>query len=95
MHSQLGQHIQPTNEKSNSCYQGNYTSELVQLTQGLPGLLFGFGVFESVIFVCLFVFKMYLFYVYEYTVAAFRHQKRTSDLLQTVVSHHVAAGNLT
>jgi hypothetical protein len=40
-------------------------------------------------------FKIYLFYVYEYPVAAFRHTRRGHRIpLQMVVSHHVdAAGN--
>jgi hypothetical protein len=40
--------------------------------------------------------KNYLFYVYEYTVAVFRHTRRRHWLpLQMVVSHHVVAGNWT
>jgi hypothetical protein len=34
-----------------------------------------------------------LFYVYEYTVAVFRRQKRALDPLQIIVSHQVVAGN--
>jgi hypothetical protein len=38
--------------------------------------------------------KVYLFYVYEYTEADFRHTRREHQiLLQMVVSHHVVAGN--
>jgi hypothetical protein len=38
--------------------------------------------------------KIYLFYVYEYSVAVCRHIKRGSQIpLQMVVSHHVVAGN--
>ena len=37
-----------------------------------------------------------LFYLYEYTVAVFRHTKRGHQIsLQLVVSHHMAAGNWT
>ena len=37
---------------------------------------------------------IYLFYVYEYTVAVFRHTRRGHRIpLQMVVSHHVVAGN--
>jgi len=36
----------------------------------------------------------FLFYVYEYTVAVFRHTRRGHQIpLQMVVSHHVVAGN--
>jgi hypothetical protein len=36
-----------------------------------------------------------LFYLYEYTVALFRHTRRGHQIpLQVVVSHHVVAGNL-
>ena len=35
---------------------------------------FKFKIFLKVVFI-------YLFYVYEYTVAVFRHQKRASDLI--------------
>jgi hypothetical protein len=42
----------------------------------------------------LFFLKIYLFYVYEYTVAAFRHSRRGHQIpLKVVVSHHVVAGN--
>jgi hypothetical protein len=38
--------------------------------------------------------KIYLFYVCEYTVAAFRHTRRGHRIpLQMVVTHHVVAGN--
>ena len=38
-------------------------------------------------------FNIYLFYVYEYTVAVFRHTRRGHQIpLQMVVSHHVVAG---
>ena len=38
--------------------------------------------------------KKYLFYVYGYTVAVFRHTRRGHQTpLQMVVSHHVVAGN--
>jgi len=38
--------------------------------------------------------KIYLFYVYEYTIAIFRHTRRGHQIpLQMVVSHHVLAGN--
>jgi hypothetical protein len=43
-----------------------------------------------------FFFKrfIYLFCVYEYTVAVFRHTRRGHKIpLQMVVSHHVVAGN--
>jgi len=42
----------------------------------------------------LFFFKIYLFIVYEYRVAVFRHTRRGHQIsLQMVVSHHVVAGN--
>ena len=38
----------------------------------------------------------YLFHLYEYTVAVFRHTRRGHQIpLQMVVSHHVVAGNWT
>jgi hypothetical protein len=38
--------------------------------------------------------KIYLFYLYEYTVAVFRHTRRGHQIpLQIVVSHHVIGGN--
>ena len=41
-----------------------------------------------------FLFFVFVFYVYEYTVAVFRHTRRGHQiLLQMVVSHHVVAGN--
>jgi len=41
-----------------------------------------------------FSFKIYLFNVYEYTVAVFRHTRRGNQIpLQMVVSHHVVTGN--
>jgi hypothetical protein len=44
----------------------------------------------------LFFKKIYLFYVYEYTVAVIRHTRRGHQTpLQMVVSHHVVAGNQT
>jgi hypothetical protein len=40
-----------------------------------------------------FFLKIYLFYLYEYTVAVFRHTRRGHPIpLQMVVSHHVVAG---
>jgi hypothetical protein len=37
---------------------------------------------------------IYLFYVYEYSVAVFRHTRRGRQIsLEMVVSHHVVAGN--
>jgi hypothetical protein len=37
---------------------------------------------------------IYLFNVYEYTIALFRHTRRGHQIpLQMVVSHHVVAGN--
>jgi hypothetical protein len=45
--------------------------------------------------ICLHFLKdyIYLFYVYEYTVAVFRHTRRGHQIpLQMVVSHHVVAG---
>jgi hypothetical protein len=43
-----------------------------------------------------FFFRIYLLYLYEYTVAAFRHTRSGHPiLLQLVVSHHVVAGNWT
>jgi hypothetical protein len=42
---------------------------------------------------CLFVLKVYLFIVYKYTVAVFRHTRRRYQIsLQMVVSHHMVAG---
>ena len=41
-----------------------------------------------------FFFKIYLFYVYEYIIALFRHTRRGHQIpLQMFVSHHVIAGN--
>jgi hypothetical protein len=41
-----------------------------------------------------FFLKIYLFHLYEYTVAVFRHTRRGHQIpLQMVVSHHVVAGN--
>jgi len=41
-----------------------------------------------------FFFNIYLFIIYKYTVAVFRHTKRGHQIpLQIVVSHHVGAGN--
>jgi hypothetical protein len=37
---------------------------------------------------------IYLFNVYEYTVAFFRHSRRLWIPLQMIVNHHVVAGNL-
>jgi hypothetical protein len=45
--------------------------------------------FVSFCCVCVFFFKIYLFYVCEYRVAVFRQRIP----LQMVVSHHVVAGN--
>ena len=43
-----------------------------------------------------FFLKIYLFYLYEYTVAVFRHTRKGCQIsLQMVVSHHVVAGNWT
>ena len=40
-----------------------------------------------------FFLKIYLFYLYEYTVAVFRHTRKGCQIsLQMVVSHHVVAG---
>jgi hypothetical protein len=45
------------------------------------------------LFIYLFL-KIDLFYVYEYTIAVFRHTRRGHQiLLQMVVSHHVVSGN--
>jgi hypothetical protein len=42
----------------------------------------------------LFFFKIYLFIICMYTVAAFRHSRRGRQIaLRMVVSHHVVAGN--
>jgi hypothetical protein len=39
---------------------------------------------------------IYLFYVYDYTVAVFRHTRRGHQIpLHMVVSHHVVTGNST
>jgi hypothetical protein len=41
----------------------------------------------------LFLKKVYLFYVYEYIIALFRHTRKGHKIpLQMVVSHHVVAG---
>ena len=41
-----------------------------------------------------FFFKIYLFHLYEYTVAVFRHSRREHWIpLQMVVGHLVVAGN--
>ena len=37
-------------------------------------------------------FKIYLFIICKYTVAVFRHSRRSQISLQMVVSHHVVAG---
>jgi hypothetical protein len=43
----------------------------------------------------LFFLKIYLFIIYKYTVAVFRHTRRGHQIsLQMVVSHHVVAGIL-
>jgi hypothetical protein len=44
---------------------------------------------------CFFVFfKTYLLYVYEYTVAVFRHTRKGYQIpLEMVVSHHMGARN--
>jgi hypothetical protein len=43
-----------------------------------------------------FVVVVYLFYVYEYTIAVFRHTRRVHLIpLEMVVSHHVVPGNWT
>jgi hypothetical protein len=48
----------------------------------------------ATMFSFLFFLKIYLFYVYEYTIAVFRHTRRGHWIpLQMVVSHHVGAGN--
>jgi hypothetical protein len=55
-----------------------------------------FLVFLLLFLLLLLFFKrfIYLFYAYEYTVAAFRHTRRGHWIpLQMVVSHHVVAGN--
>jgi hypothetical protein len=40
------------------------------------------------------IFKIYLFYVYEHTLAVFRHTRRGRQIsIQMAVSHHVVAGN--
>jgi len=40
-----------------------------------------------------FFLKIYLFIIYKYTVAVFRHTRRGHQIsLQMVVSHHVVAG---
>jgi hypothetical protein len=44
---------------------------------------------------CINFLKIYLFYVYEYTVTVFRHTRRYRIPLQMVVSYHVVAGNWT
>ena len=49
---------------------------------------------ENIICFVSFFLKIYLFYLYEFTVAVFRHTIRGHQvLLQMVVSHHVVAGN--
>jgi quinol-cytochrome oxidoreductase complex cytochrome b subunit len=47
-----------------------------------------------VVVIVVFLKKIYLFYLYEYTVAVFRHTRRVHGIpLQIVVSHHVVAWN--
>jgi hypothetical protein len=56
-----------------------------------PGLLLSFFCHFLFFF---FFFNIYLFNVYEYTVAIFRHTRRGHRIpLQMVMSHHVVAGN--
>jgi hypothetical protein len=45
----------------------------------------------------LFSFKdLFIYFIYEYTTAVFRHTRRGHQIpLQMVVSHHVVAGNWT
>jgi hypothetical protein len=46
---------------------------------------------------CFFIFYvLFIYYLYEYTVAVFRHTRKEHQIpLQMVVSHHVVAGNWT
>jgi hypothetical protein len=47
----------------------------------------------GLISVCFFFLKIYLFIIWKYIVAVFRHSRRGSQIsLQMVVSHHVVAG---
>jgi hypothetical protein len=62
--------------------------------------LYGTAIFDSrserLYAMLFFFFKIYLFYIYEYTVTAAvsRHTRRGHQIpLQMVVSHHVVAGN--
>jgi hypothetical protein len=51
---------------------------------------------KEILLLCLFIFKNYLLYIYEYTVAVFRHTRRRHQIpLQRVASHHIVAGNQT
>jgi hypothetical protein len=55
-------------------------------------MVVGYGFFLKY-FICVFIFKVDLFYVYEDTVTVFRHIRRRHQIpLQMVVSHHVVAG---
>jgi hypothetical protein len=59
----------------------------------LVAVLRGFLLLLLLLFVCLFVLKIYLFIICKYTVAVFRRSRRGRQLsLQMVVSHHVVAG---
>jgi hypothetical protein len=55
------------------------------------------GVWEDTFLFLPFFFNdllIYLFHVYKYTLAVFRHTRRGHQMpLQIVVSHHVVAGN--
>jgi hypothetical protein len=47
-----------------------------------------------IIFLSFFFKKIYLFYLYEYTVAVFKYTRRGHQIsLDMVVSYHVGAGN--
>jgi hypothetical protein len=71
---------------SNTAYWLSPYILLIRLPSFLPSFLSSFLPF--------FFFKIYLFNVYEYTVAVFRHTRKGHRIpLQMVVSHHVVAGN--
>ena len=58
-----------------------------------PSFLYVAQIFHCMVSFFLF-FNIYLFSVYEYTVAVFRHPRRVHQIsLQMVVSHHMVDGN--
>jgi len=58
----------------------------------MPGFLHGY--FDPAFGPHSFFLKIYLFYVYVYTLTIFRHTRRGHQIqLQMVMSHHVVTGN--